>query len=321
MEYSVFYVGRRPRAFWDVNLKEKNMEFLRGLDGAYYSHVAATHEPHLSGDSKLHAAAALRIAYAQGVETLMALICAGMQAPDCVLGWMLLYRNKELRQLVGQVSSHRGECPVHPYYSPPSWELFGQRVFENAPCDDSRRAVLQARFGRLWSRFAGDYLDEKQQQEYNSLKHGSRPRLGGFYMSVGPQAEAGVPASPESMISLGGSDFGSTFWSHEHVGESRLHLRPLETSINWVPENLVEGLVLLATSIKNVASYQLALNGEPLEKCELSAPDEDDMFDLPWAKHCGLISGGFRMDFGPSDIADWSQEDLHDLIRKRWASS
>ena len=266
MEYSIFYVGQRPRVLWDTELHEKNLGFLRGIDASYYSHISEVHEPLLLGDSKMQAAAAIRIAYAQGVETLMALACAAMQAPDCILGWMLLYTNSELRGLVKSVSHGSGAYPVHPWYSPPSWESFASRAFGGAECDGELRAALERNFGRLWSRFAADFLDDRQQQEYNSIKHGTRPRLGGFHMSVGPQADAGIPATAESMISLGGSDFGSTFFVQERVAHSKLHLRPIGVSVNWVPENLVEGLLLLSMSISNLVSFLMAQAGEPIEK-------------------------------------------------------
>src|SRR5450759_357676 len=291
MQYSLFYVGRRPRALWDPELGEKKLQFLRGVDPSYYSHISQVHEPLLAGESKLQAAAALRIAYSQGIETLMALACAAMQAPDCIMGWMMLYQNRELRHLVSSVSRGKGADPVHPWYSPGSWDSFVHRMFGGVQCDDEVRADLEAKFGRVFTRFASDFLDEKQQQQYNSLKHGARPRLGGFHMSFGPQPEAGVLAPPESMVSLGGSDFGSTFFTPERVGENKLHLRPIEVSVNWVPENFVEGLLLLSMSITNVISFLKAQAGEPIEECPLSLPDEDFMYDLPWAKHCGLTTG------------------------------
>lgn len=319
MEYSAFYVGRRPLALWDPALGEKNLQFLRGIDSSYYSHISRVHEPLLSGESKLQAAAALRIAYSQGIETLMALACAAMQAPDCVVGWMMLYQNQELRHLVQSVSRGKVTDPIHPSYSPGSWGAFVHHMFGGAQCDDEFRAGLETKFGRVFARFASDFLDEKQQQEYNSLKHGGRPLLGGFHMSVGVQPEARVLAPPEAMVSLGGSDFGSTFFTSERVGESKLHLRLNEVSINWVPENFVEGLILLSMSITNVVSFLKAQAGEPIEECPLSIPDEDFMYDLPWAKHCGLTTGTFRPNFDSQHTADWDEDRLRELINERWA--
>jgi hypothetical protein len=60
---------------------------------------------------------------------------------------MLEYRTQELSQVVQRITSGVGTLPVHPYYSPPSWELFAQRVFENATCDDDRRLGIATNFG------------------------------------------------------------------------------------------------------------------------------------------------------------------------------
>jgi len=61
------------------------------------------HSELLEGDQKQYAAATLRIAYSQGLETLFALLCAVVQAPDCVIGWFLKYRNSELFELVRKI--------------------------------------------------------------------------------------------------------------------------------------------------------------------------------------------------------------------------
>jgi hypothetical protein len=140
-------------------------------------------------------------------------------------------------------------------------------------------------------------------------------------MSFGLQPEAGVLAPADKMISLGGSHFGSTFYTSEKVGNASLHFRPTEHSVNWVPENLVEGLGMLAVSVKNVVAYLLALAGEPLEKCELSAPDDDEAFKLPWAKSCGLTNGSFKVRFGPEHIANWTADEIVDRISESWARS
>lgn len=321
VQYSVFYVGDRPRAFWDPELGKKNLGFLRGIDPSYYSHISKVHEPLLKQDSRLQAATALRIAYSQGLETLMALACAAMQAPDCILGWMLLYKNHELRSLVASISGQRDSVLVHPWYSPPSWNLFARRMLGGAQCEEELRSDLETKFARLFSGFASDFLDDRREQEYNALKHGARPRLGGFHMSIGEQPDKGTPASPEDMVSLGGSEFGSAFFAPERVGADKLHLRPVKVAVNWVPENLVEGLLVLEIAIGDLVSFLRAQAGEPIEDCPLTLLKEDFMYELPWAKSCGITTGSFRLNFDSNDVADWNEDDLRRLIDERWTSS
>jgi len=92
-----FVVYDTPHACWDLELRRKNLEFLEGIDAEYFRYVAEMNVTHLESDNKHRAALALRLAYSQGLETLFALLGARIQAPHCVIGWMLAYENKELQ--------------------------------------------------------------------------------------------------------------------------------------------------------------------------------------------------------------------------------
>jgi len=100
LECATFFVGRQPQVVWGTDLREKNLEFLRGIDAGYFEHVALTHVPLLASENKHYAAAAIRIAHGQALETLMGLIAAALQATTCPLGWMLAYQNQHLKDAV-----------------------------------------------------------------------------------------------------------------------------------------------------------------------------------------------------------------------------
>ena len=102
-----FVVNETPYCFWDLDVHGKNLEFINKIDPKYFDHIADLHSESLDGDQKKYAAAALRIAYSHGLETLFALLCAVVQAPDCVIGWFLKYRNTELFDLVKKISEGR----------------------------------------------------------------------------------------------------------------------------------------------------------------------------------------------------------------------
>ena len=70
------YVGRRPQVTWRAEMDQQNLSFLRGIDAHYFGHIADTHMLLLETESKHYAAAAIRVAYGQALETLMALIGA-----------------------------------------------------------------------------------------------------------------------------------------------------------------------------------------------------------------------------------------------------
>ncbi|HEV7746101.1 MAG TPA: hypothetical protein VGO56_13965 [Pyrinomonadaceae bacterium] len=91
-----FAVNETPYCFWDLDVHGKNLEFVNKIDPKYFEHIADLHGELLEADQKQYAAAALRLAYSHGLETLFALLCPAVQAPDCVIGWFLKYRNSEL---------------------------------------------------------------------------------------------------------------------------------------------------------------------------------------------------------------------------------
>ena len=184
--------------------------------------------------------------------------------------------------------------------------------------DDEKRARLAQGFGRLWSRFAGDYLDELGRQEYNALKHGTRPRFGGFQLAIGVQSAKGVPAPAEAMHSMGGSEFGSTFFVADQLGTDKLHFRPRRVSRNWIPQNMIDGLGLLAMSIQNATSFLRWVNGEPGEQCRYDAPIEETAFDLPWAQHCGLTSSSMDTTIVAEHVSLWTKDEVLAALRRRY---
>lgn len=308
MQYQAFYVGSRPKVYWDPELAHKNQKFLAGIDPTYYRHVMEAHAPHLEGDSKLQAATALRIAYSQGLETLFALLCALVQAPGCVVGWMQSYENRDLRTLVEDI--HKGR-PVHALtqFRPVTWEGLASVVHSGVGWDDDKREWIVNGFGKSWAHFARDFLNTRSSQEYNALKHGSRPRMGGFRLSIGIQPDKGIPPLPDAIHPLGGSEFGSTFFISESVS-GRLHQRPRRVSINWIPENMIMGLDMLAVSIQNVKSFLRTGNGTPPEECEYHAPTDPEEFLSPWAKHPGVESFNMDTAFGAADIVCWTAKQV-----------
>lgn len=323
MEHLPFLVWKRPRVYWDPDLQGKNLEFLRGISPSYYEHIAESQEPYLSGEDRetcLNAAAAVRIAYGQGLETLMALLCATMQAPACVVGWMHQYRNSELQQMVEAVSKGTASPYVLTGFRPTSWETLSRAIYARVQLEDEgKREFLSEGFARLWERFARDFLAETSIQEYNALKHGSRPKMGGFSMAMGLQKEAGVPA--EKFFSLGGSKYGSTFFTAESLALNGLHARPRRQSVNWMPENLTAGLGMIALSLTNVTAYLRSLSGDDAKDCQFFGPDEAEAFDEPWSKHPGVTSSSFDLRITGEHIMPWTREEVDAMIREHYPAS
>ena len=90
MESIKFVINDIAFACWDWELGRKNIEFLEGIDSEYFAYVANLHIMHINDDENKHRAAlSLRLAYSHGLETLFALLCSAVQAPQCTIGWVL----------------------------------------------------------------------------------------------------------------------------------------------------------------------------------------------------------------------------------------
>lgn len=91
-----FMIDTRPLCVWDTEIEAINLRFIRGIDPNYFQYVAESSFAALEGENAKYAALTLRTAYSHALETFFALLCAALQAPDCVVGWILQYRNTEL---------------------------------------------------------------------------------------------------------------------------------------------------------------------------------------------------------------------------------
>lgn len=311
LEFVRFVVDDRPYACWEWNLRERNLEFLRGIDPSYYTYVAAANSEHLEDEEHgRQAALAIRVAYAQALETLFALLGAMVQAPECVFGWLLAYRNVELESLVRKLS--RREAVLNRLNIEPTWESLSSAVHQFSDYDDEKKDWIATGYARAWARFAGEFLNEKASAEYNSIKHGLRTRVGGFQLSYGIEKVYGKAVPPEEMKSLGGSKYGTSFYTIEKLGEGRTNFRARRVARNWIPDNMAEGLHLLAWSIGNVVCALRIVNGEKPGGCRFHNPNSPEMFDVPWRLSPGVTDCSFDSELSPEQVEPRSKQEILD---------
>lgn len=308
-----FVVDEQPRMFWDWELQEKNLKFLRGIDGKYFEYLVHKHVEHLEDEdeNKHYAALSIRMAYFQALETLFALLCSLIQAPNCPLGWMLSYW--DLRSLVTKVNS-RQRLYSRLAKNPITWRELSEIVHKGIPFDDEKNAWITQGFGDCWANFAADFVQNDLSREYNSIKHGLRTKLGGFTLAIGMETTPGVPAPKENMEVWGKSTFGSSFYVSEKIGEHKLHYRPRFHGQNWDTDKLSSAVFVAAMSITNVASYLRILNGDPPEDCEFRTPDGKEIFDeiLSFKGKFKINITGMTFDttLEPDQIDPWPKEKI-----------
>jgi hypothetical protein len=293
-----FVVNETPYCIWDSDIAGRDLEFLNMIDPAYFDHVAASmgnllppNQVNRDSDDKdaddarkeandvaRYAAVTLRTTYSHGLETFFALVGATVQANRSVAGWMLKYKLVDLEELVRKI--HRGEAiKTRITTRSLSWELLAEALTPVGTGDADKDARMRQHFGRLWRRLAHDFLNKDLVDEYNSIKHGLRVNMRGFYLALGLEDIPGVPAPPENMRLMGSSQFGN--YTSEKLHDSR-NFRILRKSRNWNPWKFVYALQLISMSINNIVSTLKMMHGVPGSEALCTFPDNEELFDLPW---------------------------------------
>lgn len=308
-----FVVDETPYCFWALNPYTQSLEFLNKLDPGYFEHIANIHSQFLEGDEKQYAAAALRIAYSQGLETLFALLCATAQANDCIIGWFLKYTNRDLFNVVRKISSWEPIYTKLPTKNV-TWEYLSNLIFSGLKSGDEEKDfhIIQS-FARLWERLADEFLDEKLGHEYNSIKHGLRARMGGFFFAIGPPG-ASVP--PDQMQVVANSTFGSSFFIPIRLQDSR-NFSVIHQGINWHPNRYICALKIISISINNIIANLKRSYGIPADELKYSLFSEDSTYEEFLENLGGATSLSFNQPFSEKDITPLTKADILSVYNKK----
>lgn len=312
-----YFVNDWPQVTWAWDLSDRNLNFLNSIDPGYYEHIARTQALVVDEDSvaSQYAAASIRLAHAQAVETLFALLGSLAQAPKAPIGWMLAYQNRDLREVVKALLAHEGLTETTPWAGGSTLERLAEIVFSRADWTDAKKARTAELFARLWRHWSDSLLDDGQIAEYNSLKHGGRAALGGHTISIGVEITPGIAAPADQMRSVGGSPFGATFYVATEVS-GKLHRYPRRQSRNWSIPALVGGLELLALSVRNVVSILRIIGGDDPTKCEFQIPVDPAAFDLPLIGTGGITSTGFDLNLRAEHIEPINKAEVLERLRR-----
>ena len=310
---SIFSVGKTPYCLWDPDIKRLNSHFLNSIDHKYFEYVAHTNSVNIEGIDKHRGATALRSAYHHGLETLFALICSLLQAPDCVVGWVLRYRPQQLRSMVSQISKGEIEFPYKLRLDDVTWESIADFVLDWSGLENPRKSETKKAYGKLWKRFAHQFTDEYSIGEYNSLKHGFRTGTGGFAVAVG---RSNQPPAEKKMHTLGSSEFGHTFFTLQHISEEPddPNIQVRRSAVAWDPIAMGYGLVLISFSIQNVVSFLKLLNDRAL-KVQFARPENDEDFERPFADGPSVPTLSIGMNLQKEDIQLFTRPELDKIIR------
>lgn len=319
LEGRPFAVADNTYCCWDFDHRSSTLEYLEGIDPDYFATIAALLAAQLDSEDAIATSVALRVLYHQGAETLISLLGAAAQGPTVVPAWIAKCSTEDLKT-VAQRLRHGSPLLTEVGTQSFTFDDVSAYVHRFAWTDESGPESTAARFGELWRRLAGELLDDTSRAEYNALKHGTRVLPGGFSLSVGAEETPGIAAPAEKMRSLGGSRFGSTFFVAEPVREARWHIRTRRTSLNWLPEPLVQRLGLISISISNiVAALRCDLGVDPAT-VKFVRPTPPAVFDEAWARSPGVSSTSFSPIISIDPENELPRDELRQILEGRSAT-
>ena len=319
IDNTLVVVNDEPYCIWEVNLIERNKEFIEGIDTDYFKFISETF---IAIDDKKRESIALRIAYHHALETMFSFIGAFVQSPGCVYAWLAKCSTPTLRAVIQRIS--KSDKALYTYWNiqPLTWESITEIIFQWYCPKTEKNKRTSMLFAKLWQRLADEYLDQKHIDEYNSLKHGLRIKSGGFTLAVGSEHKYGVPPPKEEMKVIGGSDCGTTYFKIESSGgeKNNRSLCSKRTSLNWRMEKVALLIQIISMSIRNIVSALQIVNGTEANTVQFQRPIDDSDFEKPWEFHTGVLSCNMDYVIDEQFIIPTTREELLKKIKTKMKS-
>lgn len=318
IHYSKFVVDETPYCVWGWNLPDQNRRFLESLDPSFFSHMAEIHGTALNENhGRKHSALALRLFYSHALETMLSLLCAAVQAPDCVVGWICLYREEHLKAILNSFSARR---PVRSnlILDEPTWDGLSRAIHSYLSIEDGDKdKTVREGFAEFWAYTAHAYTNDKNRLEYNSIKHGLRARSGGYTLRKRREKSLGVPDPDAPVRTIAASEFGSSFYVPERIGDSKLNRSLRHQAVNWQPQGLIDGLILASMSISNIIGFLRAVNGADPASIDFAWPSELELFESACRGVPGYEASSFHIPVKPEDIKLFSKQEILEVYEEK----
>ena len=314
LQNTIIVVNEEPYCVWEVDLEKRNLEFIEGIDVDYFEYLLNLH---LNAEDEKRASIALRTTLHHAVETFFSLLGAYIQAPDCVYAWVAKCHTEELRSLIKKVVDGNQKTFTKLNIDEVSLNSVTELIFQTYMPNTERANTTKILFAKFWGLLANEFLDDKNIDEYNSLKHGFRVRSGGFSLSVGIEHEYGVSPPEDEMKSLGGSEHGTKFIRLEPIAgiKNNRNLRSRKVSLNWRVERVALQLQLVCMSINNIISALKIANGIEAGKCKFVRPTEDSDFEKPWSFSPGIMNLSMDFVIDETQIGLVTKGELNDILK------
>ena len=317
IENVIFMVDTEPYCLWSTSSNQaRTLDYLARVDPGFFAYQGDVHRSRLRAEEKERSALALRLAYAHGLETVMSFLCAALQAPYCVPGWLLRCSNKQLYKIVNKLN-HQEYVPSWLQLGPLDWQKVASEILKFLNLEDKAyQSFVVSQFGETWKAWAQDFSREMMQREYNSIKHGFRTTFGGFKMELerasGSEQTHSLQEDQDRII---GGEYGTAFYDYVMVGDGKRHMQLQSKSSNWDPIQLWRKLHLISYSMFNIVSYLKLMNGASIDSLAVYLPKDKETFQNPDEGISGP-SLSIWLPIPPEYITNFSKSELEAFYNK-----
>ena len=255
--HRLIFVNRTPYRVLESSVPIQDGDLLRGFRCDLHSRLADKLIEDAEDEDQ--ATLALRLVYGLAQETFFALLFAVLQAPDAPTAWLLLYRNKDLLELIsafqnGQHFPSRITCP-----DSGSWHELAVMLMPEQIAQTPAYRQRAEKLGSFWAKWAAEQLNESHRAEFNSLKHGLRIAKASPFLAIDGQQ-------------LEGEGHGSWF------ATAQVRLSDVALGLcmrSWSAKALHSRIKLMSSSSSNLI--------EILKLIHAPTDDRRLVFDLPTA--------------------------------------
>ena len=296
---------------WGHDLAIDNANFLERMDANLYFRTAhgiiARPDADSVGDTpdddqnRKDVSSLSRLLWHHGIETLVMVLGAYMQAPSVAHAYLLKCKTEDATQLARLLLND-----TKPRYN----RLAGAALSLTSLLNGIHRSAawpdhdtVIARFARALRNMLRDYADEKHRWEYNSIKHGLRAIHGRFAIAFGLEEVPGVPASPETMEMVGFSRDASFFdvakpLRNASKHASKVHFLTEKVSVAWSLEKVLCELQLLSLMLHNtVSALRIAGGAAPGAVTFNKIADDEAFWEMYASLHAGNVpTSSFSID-------------------------
>jgi hypothetical protein len=262
IKWEQFAILDRGVRIWTSADNDASERFLQGVNPDFFMYLAGAHQRalHEAGDdekARMDAALGIRLSFGMALESLMAFLCATLQAPHCVYGWLSLYSNGELREMVRRIREGRSIRVDELFRSDPiTWEHMASTIFRPMRNDhpDAYAAAVE-RHSRAWKMLADSFLSEDARNEYNAIKHGFRTRPETIDITIEPEG-----VQPIVLKNPFANHFPVVVQKVDGNGKRRkCHYDLKNTVVSLEPDRCVAAMAIVAQSLHNVRNWLRAV--------------------------------------------------------------